>query len=63
MTKKYIINTAMIQNMLIDSIYASSTQDREIPTRDRERIETFLIELNSLCTQENGYTLKITVEA
>ena len=57
------LNTHDIQRLVIALImYHVYNKDSVITKDDVDRISAKLTELNNMCTKENNYTLKITVE-
>lgn len=56
---KFDLHTYDIQRLVIALICSHDHTEEE----DKNRIMEKLEEMNLLCTEENNYTLKITVEA
>ena len=59
---EFKLHTYDIQLLDIALICYQSMRNDTLTDKDRERLSNMLAKLNNLCTKDNDYTLKITVE-
>lgn len=64
MTTDFKLHTYDIQNLMICLIEkrASDSKKKVITEDDYDRLDRLLTYLNSLCTEENNYTLTVKVD-
>lgn len=63
MRKELVITSADIQRAIIALIYAETTKPAALPASWSLAAEETLNDLNNLCSAQNGYKLKVTIDA